>query len=84
MAEVTLPNKNNVSVEEDTKTSATVTFMEKSTNSLTINEMTWSIDEAKSPSTVNSPRHVLVKQNKSDRHGFDSAEFDYAEFDDTE
>ena len=84
MAEVTLPNKNNVSVEEDPKISAAVTFMDKSSNDLTIDEMTWSIDEAVSPSIVNSPRYVLAKQNKSDRHGFDSAEFDFAEFDDTE
>lgn len=86
MANVTLPAKNSVSITKVpvTKTSATVTLMAKSSNDLTVDEATWSIDEAKSPSIVNSPRHIIKKQNKSDRHGFDSAEFDYAEFDDTE
>ena len=86
MSNVSHISKNTVSVTKVpvAKTSASVTFMGKSSNDLTVDEATWSIDEAKSPSIVDSPRYVLAKQNKSDRHGFDSAEFDFAEFDDTE
>ena len=85
MAEVTHPSKNNVNITEDSKQSASsLTKTEKSANKMTVEEADWAIEDLRNVSTAASPKYVIKNDKKSDRHGFDSAEFDHARFDDTE
>ena len=76
MAAITKQSKNSVSITND----------EKTTNNLTVDDMTWAINEADGSSTVNSPKYTISKTQKNevtlDLLAKETSRFDSAEFDD--
>lgn len=54
-----------VPIKKTSKNIVSLTNEEKATNTMTVDEATWSVDEAHSPSTVDSPKHVLSKVSKN-------------------